>query len=1004
MTVETAKPPEPAAGPPTGDAEPTRHSGWILLVACVAQFMVILDLSIVNVALPHIQDGLNISSASLPWVIDAYAIVFASFLMLGGRAADQLGQRRVFVAALVLFGVTSMVGGAAQSGVWLFIARGVQGFSCAFMAASSLAIITSSFPPGPKLHRAIALWAAMNGLGGAAGTLFGGVITQLFTWRWILFINPPIAAATALIAWRVVKERTRETQGFDLPGALTLTIGQIVLVYGVVRAGIVGWLTAEALIPIIVGLVLLMAFNVIEARFAKAPLIPFKKLTRQLNVANGIVILFSAALFPMWYVSSLYLQLVLGLSPLLTGLTFLPMALMIMAVASRAGKLVTRFGVRAVLGGGLLMMTVGMLLFSKIFAYNGSQDFTLAVIYIMIPGLIVAAGIALSIVPSTIAATQGSKPGQAGMASGLVNTSRQIGGGLGLAILITLATSRTSQSLGHTTDTNQALVDGFKLAFYICAGLCAAAALTTFVFVSRGAASEGSLLRRFPIAAGVVVAIGGFVGVDFAVGGDHGPPIGSYSTNGAYTFASAPGLHPPIIKLDNVGPPGTKASPGYIFLANFYDISNPPMVGQSGPLILDKKLQPVWFQSVPKNVVAGNLALQTYQGKPALSWWQGRITSTGDTISGEDVVVNQHYQKVATLKATNGWAVTLHEMIIQGNNAWVTANKNVAHNLGAFGGPFNGAIIDSAVQEYNLKTGKLEFSWDALKHIPLGDSQESLISPWDAYHVNSIDLQPDGTFVVSMRNTWAVYKVDIKTGKIIWTLGGRHSDFKFKSDSTNSPNYAEFQWQHDVRVYPGNLMTVFDDHCCQITGGGTYVASNYDSRGLVLKLDLANHTVAPASTFPAGNPGQYYQTPFHANPDYMGSIQPLAGGNEFVGWGSKPYFTEFTPGGKVVLDGLLPGSDLSYRATVQPWVGLPLTPPSGAVRGKTVYASWNGATSVAAWRVLAGGDPNSLMPVAHAARSGFETAIPVPGSYHTFEVQALDAQGRPISASKPFTG
>src|SRR5947209_17687964 len=231
MTVGAAQKPQPMPGPPPGEGEEARHSGWILLVACVAQFMVILDLSIVNVALPHIQDSLNISSASLPWVVDAYAILFASFLMLGGRAADQLGQRRVFVAALVLFGITSAVGGAAQSGLWLFIGRGVQGFSCAFMAASSLAIITSTFPPGPRLHRAIALWAAMNGLGGAAGTLFGGVITQTLTWRWIFFINPPIAAATALIAWRVVRERTRDTQGFDIPGAVTLTLGQIILVY-----------------------------------------------------------------------------------------------------------------------------------------------------------------------------------------------------------------------------------------------------------------------------------------------------------------------------------------------------------------------------------------------------------------------------------------------------------------------------------------------------------------------------------------------------------------------------------------------------------------------------------------------------------------------------------------------------------------------------------------------------------------------------------------------------
>jgi EmrB/QacA subfamily drug resistance transporter len=1001
MTVETAQHQEPSPAP--AEAQEARHSGWILLVACVAQFMVILDLSIVNVALPHIQDSLNISSASLVWVVDTYAILFASFLMLAGRMADHLGQRRVFIAALILFGATSLVGGFSQSGLWLFIARGVQGFSCAFMAASSLAIITSSFPPGPRLHRAIALWAAMNGLGGAAGTLFGGVITQTFTlgfgaagaWRWILFINPPIALITALIAWRVVRDKTRETPGFDIPGALTLTIGQIILVYGVIRAGIVSWHAAGALVPIIVGLVLLLAFNVIEVKWAKAPLIPFKQLTRQLNVANGIVILFSAALFPMWFVSSLYLQLVLGLSPLLAGLTFLPMALTIMAIASRAGKLVTRFGVRAVLGGGLLMMTAGMLLFTKIFAYNGSEDFTLAVIYIMIPGILTAAGIALSIVPSTIAATQGAKPGQAGMASGLVNTSRQIGGGLGIAILITLATSRTSTLLGHTTDTNQATVEGYRLAFYICAGLCAAAALGTFLFVSRGAASQGSLLRRFPIMAVVAVAIGGFTGLSFAFSGNHGPPIGAYTRQGAYTFVSEPTLHPPIIRLDDVGAGGVRPTPGYIFLANFYDISNPPMVGQSGPLILDKQLHPVWFRPVPKNVVAGNLSLQTYEGKPALSWWQGRITSTGDTISGEDVVVNQHYQRVATLRATGGWVVTLHEMFIQGDNAWVTVNKNVQANLSAEGGPYNGAIIDSAVQEYNLKTGKLEYSWDALKHIPLADSWASLppLGAWDAYHVNSIDVPGDGTFVVSMRNTWAVYKVDIRTGKIIWTLGGRHSDFRFKPG-------AEFQWQHDVRVYPGtNLMTVFDDHCCQITGGGTYVAPSADSRGLILNLNTHTHTASLAD--------QYYR-PNAVDPDYMGSIEPLPGGNEFVGWGSKPYFSEFTAGGKLVLDGLLPGSDLSYRATVNPWVGLPLSPPKGAAlqsAGRTtVYASWNGDTAVTAWRVLAGASTSSLSPaVTRTTKTGFETAIPITGTHHVYEVQALDSQGHVIGSSNPFS-
>src|SRR5437764_1736690 len=290
-----------------GEATPPAPSRWLLVVCCVAQFMVILDLSIVNVALPHIQSALSFSSQNLQWVVEAYAITFAGFLMLGGRAADQLGQRRVFVAALALFGLTSLAGGLAQTSLMLVIARAVQGFSCAFMAASSLAIITSSFPPGPKLHRAIALWAAMNGLGGAAGTLLGGVITQELTWRWILLINPPIAAATALVAWRVVRDRPRETPGFDLAGALTLTIGSMVLVYGVVQSGIVSWHAASALGPILGGLALLAAFTVIELRFASAPLVPFKELTGPLKTANAIVILFSAALFPMWYLSSLYL-------------------------------------------------------------------------------------------------------------------------------------------------------------------------------------------------------------------------------------------------------------------------------------------------------------------------------------------------------------------------------------------------------------------------------------------------------------------------------------------------------------------------------------------------------------------------------------------------------------------------------------------------------------------------------------------------------------------------
>jgi EmrB/QacA subfamily drug resistance transporter len=966
------------------------HEAWILAVCCVAQFMVILDLSIVNVALPSIQSSLNFSSAELLWIVNAYAITFAGFLMLGGRAADQLGQRRVFVASLILFAAASLAGGASQTKEMLIAARAVQGFSCAFMAASSLAIITSTFPPGPKLHRAIALWAAMNGAGGAAGTLFGGIITQALTWRWVLLINPPIGIIAALVAWRLVKDvRRRRGGSFDLAGALTLTIGSMVLVYGVVEAGLRSWHSPLALGPILGGFALLMMFNVIEVRLASDPLIPFKEFTRPLRTANGIVILFSAALFPMWFLSSLYLQQVLGLSPLHAGLAFLPMALMIMLVASRAGKLVSRFGVRAVLFSGLLMMTAGLLLFTKI-AASGSP-----ILYVVVPGMLTAAGIALSIVPSTILATHGVKQGQAGFASGIVNTSRQIGGGLGIAVLITLATTISSHLIGNGHAVPQALTDGFRVGYYIAAGLTAAAAVATLLFAPKhDTAAIGPFFRRSALGIGVAVAIGGFVALDFAVGGDLGAPLGAYTTNGAYSFVSAAGLHPPVVKANITPVHQSELAPGYIFLGNFYNTTYPPMIGQSGPLIIDNALQPVWFKPVPKKDVASNLSLQTYHGKPALSWWQGTITSTGETLTGEYEIVNQHYQRVATLRGTNGWVPTVHELIIRGNHAWVTVNKNLPMDLSKYGGAYNGSMIDAAVQEYNLKTGKLLYTWDALKHISLNDSQATLPTngfPWDAYHVNSIQLLGNGKMLVSMRDTWAVYLVNIRTGRILWTLGGRHSDFKFAQG-------ADFSWQHDVRAYSGSkLLTMFDDHCCQETGGGTYVSPTAPSRGLVLKVNTATHTATATATYSHGS---------NFDSQYMGSLEPLPGGDEFVGWGSEQNLTEFTASGHMILDAYLPFPDLSYRATVEPWLGLPLYPPSGAARhtgGKTVvYASWNGATQVLSWRVLGGRGTSGLTPVGNAPRRGFETQIEVPSSDTTFRVQAIGARHRVIGTSRSF--
>jgi len=986
MSVETTAPPALASPAPRPESARRDVSSWLLGVCCVAQFMVILDLSIVNVALPSIQFSLGFTAPDLQWVVDAYAITFAGFLMFGGRAADHFGQRRTFVASLALFGIASLAGGTAPDQGVLIAARAVQGLAGALMAACSLAIITASFEPGPKLNRAIGIWAAMNGLGGSAGVLLGGVITEALSWRWVLLINPPIAAAAALVGYAVVRERRRgsDAASFDLAGALTLTLGQIVLVYGVVEAGLKGWDTFAALGPIVLGVVLLAIFGVIETRVASSPLIPFKELTKPLRAANNIVLLFSAALFPMWFVSSLYMQQVLGLSPLHTGLIFLPMTVMIMVVASRAGKLVSRLGVRVVLGAGLLMMTTGMLLLAKIGA-SGS-----AVVHVMIPGLLTAAGIAMSIVPSTIAATQGAKQGQAGLASGLVNTSRQVGGGLGLAVLITLATQRTSSLIGGGAQVPQALTDGFRLAYLIGAGLAGAAALATFISLPRAELAGGRAARRFALAIGIVLV--GFVGVSLAVR-SRGAPIGAYTTKGAYSFVTTPSLHPPVIRKLQ-GAPAARLAPGFIFTANFYDLNEPPIVGQSGPLILDRSLEPVWFQPVPENVVAANLSLQSYHGRPALAWWQGAVTNTGATESGEYVVVDQHYRTIARLRAKDGWVLTLHELLIDGDHAWVTANKNIAMNLSRYGGAYNGALIDSAVQEYDLKTGRLLRNWDALDHIPLSDSRASLPTngfPWDAYHVNSVQLAGGGRFLVSMRDTWAAYLVDIDSGRIAWTLGGRRSNFKF------GPR-AGFEWQHDVQLGPNSTVSLYDDHCCQLTGGGTYVDPTAPSRGLVLKLDQPARTASLVAQYKRGED-------FDAA--YMGDAQPLQNGNVFVGWGSEPYLSEYSRSGRLLFDAQLPGPNLTYRAIVEQWHGVPLSPPVGAARRRhgqiTVYASWNGATEVASWRVLATTSGGRSTPLATRAKSGFETAIPVSQDYESFEVQALGADGHVIGASRPFS-
>ena len=560
--------PAPDPGRDASEHETTRREGWLLAVCCVAQFLVILDLSIVNVALPAIQASLGFSSIDLQWVVDAYAIVFAGFLMVGGRATDRFGQRRALVVALAGFSIASLIAGLAPTQNVLIGARALQGLSGALMAAASLAAITATFPAGPARHRAIGLWSAMNGAGGATGVLLGGVLTDAFGWRWIFLINPPVGAAAAVGAYLLLTDdsaRGRDAGRVDLGGALTLTGGLIALVYGIVAAGYLGWGAAGSLGPIALGVLLLAAFLFLEARVVAAPLVPLRALTTQLRRANLVVLLFSAALFPMWYVSSLYLQQVLALSPLEAGLCFLPMALTIMVAARRAGRLVGLFGARTVLTGGLVLMAGGLLLLARI-GTSGS-----AVWYVVLPGVVVALGIALSIVPSTIAATQGARPEQAGLASGLVNTSRQVGGALGIALLVSLASQRTSHLIGQNKAVPTALTDGFRLAYLVGAVLCLVAALVARFMLATPVETPRRASR---FAVGVAVLLAAFAAVDAVFAGSPGAPIGAYTTHGAYAFVSAPALHPPKIRVE-VAAAAAALSHGYVMTANFYDLSEP---------------------------------------------------------------------------------------------------------------------------------------------------------------------------------------------------------------------------------------------------------------------------------------------------------------------------------------------------------------------------------------------------------------------------------------------
>jgi EmrB/QacA subfamily drug resistance transporter len=465
---------------------------WAAVVlACVAQFMVILDVSVVNVALPSIRESLGFSGAGLQWVVNAYAIAFAGFLLLGGRLADLLGRRRVFIGGLLLFSVASLVGGLASSQGMLVGARAAQGLGGAIISPASLAIITTTFTDGAERNKALGAWGAMGGAGGAFGALLGGVLTDFAGWEWILFINVPIGLAAAVLAPRFVKEghdagRTRQ---FDLAGALSVTLGLVAIVYAIVRTEVNGWGSTQTIVVLGAGLVLIALFLAIEGRFAVRPLMPLRIFrSRPLSGANAVVFLLGASMFGMWYFVSLYLQQVLGYSPLEAGLAFLPMTLTIIAGSTIASRLTARRGPKPLLVFGMSLMAIGLLWFSRVSPGGSYLSDVIA------PSLLVAAGLGSAFVPVTIAAMAGVAPAEAGLASGLVNTSRQMGGALGLAILATVATARTDSFAGHGA---AALTAGYQRAFEIGAGF-AVAGLLVALFVLR---TERAVTAREPAAA-----------------------------------------------------------------------------------------------------------------------------------------------------------------------------------------------------------------------------------------------------------------------------------------------------------------------------------------------------------------------------------------------------------------------------------------------------------------------------------------------------------------------
>jgi EmrB/QacA subfamily drug resistance transporter len=459
-----------------GAPDPRRWQA--LTLVCVAMFMTVLDVSIVNVALPSIKTSLDVAEKDLQWVITAYAISFGGFLLLGGRAGDLLGRRRLFMIGIAVFSLASLVCGLAGSIGVLVAARAVQGLGAAMISPATLSIIMTTFDEGAERNKALGIWGAMGGSGAAAGVLFGGILTKYAGWEWIFFVNVPVGALVLTLTPRVVREsRIAGLHGFDFPGAATITASLALLVYGISKAPDLGWASGQTIGLLAASAALLAAFVFIELHTA-APMMPFRIFrVRTVTGANVCGFLLGAVVFSNFFLLTLYVQQVLHYSALKTGLTFLATAGTVIPVAGISQALVTKLGVRPVIIVGLLLMTGGMLFYTQI-PVNGTFVSNL------LPGyLMVGVGMAFSFIPMSIAALAGVEHREAGLASGLINTSQQIGGALGVAIAATVAFThaKTLAASGH--DLLSAQTSGFALAFWVIAGISALSVVAAVLLV-----------------------------------------------------------------------------------------------------------------------------------------------------------------------------------------------------------------------------------------------------------------------------------------------------------------------------------------------------------------------------------------------------------------------------------------------------------------------------------------------------------------------------------------